>query len=106
NWFVPDNRCDINYWFWIDLPAMAKCGHLAGLRAYYVDAGPAPNPGGWPLGGQTRLDLPNNHLQYAITWFSLAVALGVIYILHLRAQRRPGDTRIVGTTQARRPRSP
>ena len=22
-WFLPDNRADLNYWFWIDLPAMA-----------------------------------------------------------------------------------
>jgi surfeit locus 1 family protein len=36
-------------------------------------------PGGWPKGGQTRLSLPNNHLQYALTWFGLAAALVVIY---------------------------
>ena len=30
---------------------------------------PRANPGGLPMGGQTRRDLPNDHLQYAITWF-------------------------------------
>ena len=34
--------------------------------------------------GITRLDLPNDHLQYAITWFSLAIALIVIYVLYHR----------------------
>ena len=34
-----------------------------------------PNPGGWPKGGQTPLDLPNNHLQYAFTWFGIALTL-------------------------------
>jgi surfeit locus 1 family protein len=47
---------------------------------FYVDADKTPNPGGWPQGGQTILDLPNNHLQYAITWYALAVALVAIYI--------------------------
>jgi len=22
-WFLPDNRPDLNYWFWVDLPAMS-----------------------------------------------------------------------------------
>jgi surfeit locus 1 family protein len=84
NWFVPDNRPDLNYWFWIDLPAMAKADKLDRVAPFYIDADAAPNPGGWPKGGVTRLALPNNHLQYAITWFSLAVAMAVIYVLFHR----------------------
>jgi surfeit locus 1 family protein len=84
NWFVPDNRCDINYWFYIDIPAMASCAGLGQALPLYVDAGPAPNPGGLPQGGVTRLDLANDHLQYAITWFALALGLAVIYVLYHR----------------------
>ena len=36
---------------------------------------PTPNPGGLPVGGVTIIDLPNNHLQYALTWYGLAAAL-------------------------------
>ncbi len=32
-------------------------------------------PGGWPKGGTTRLELPNRHLEYALTWYGLAAAL-------------------------------
>jgi surfeit locus 1 family protein len=83
-WFLPDNRPDLNYWFWIDLPAMAVADRLspAEVAPFYIDADPMPNPGGWPQGGVTPLDLPNNHLQYAITWFSLAAALIVIYVVY------------------------
>ena len=28
SWFIPDNRPDLNYWFWIDLPAMAAADRL------------------------------------------------------------------------------
>lgn len=84
SFFLPDNRPDLNLWFWIDLPAMAKAAGIADPVPFYVDADKTPNPGGWPKGGVTRLDLPNDHLQYAITWFSLAVALIVIYVLYHR----------------------
>jgi surfeit locus 1 family protein len=84
NWFLPDNRPDLNYWFWVDLPAMAKADNLENVAPFYIDADASPNPGGWPKGGVTRLALPNDHLQYAITWFSLAVAMIVIYVLFHR----------------------
>jgi surfeit locus 1 family protein len=88
-WFLPDNRPDLNYWFWIDLPAMAAADRLspAEVAPFYIDADATPNPGGWPQGGMTPLDLPNNHLQYAITWFSLAAALVVIYVVYHRRER-------------------
>ena len=84
NWFLPDNRPDLNYWFWVDLPAMSAASKLDRVAPFYIDADATPNPGGWPKGGVTRLTLPNNHLQYAITWFSLAVVLTVIYVLYHR----------------------
>jgi surfeit locus 1 family protein len=89
NWFLPDNRPDLNYWFWVDLPAMAAADALDRVAPFYVDADVAPNPGGWPKGGVSPLELPNDHLQYALTWFSLAVALIVIYVLYHR--RRGGS---------------
>lgn len=90
NWLVPDNRPDLDFFFWVDLPVMAKLTRLPEAeQRFYLEAGPAKNPGGYPVGGQTRIDLPNDHLQYAITWFSLAVALAVIYYLY---HRRPTAT--------------
>jgi len=89
NWFLPDNRPDMNYWFWVDLPAMAAADNLDRVAPFYIDADATANPGGWPKGGITAIALPNDHLQYAITWFSLAAAALVIYTL---SQRRPGPT--------------
>lgn len=87
-WMQPDNEPDKNMWFFVDLPAM-KSASGADIRTdLYVDAGPAENPGQYPVGGQTRIELPNDHLQYAITWGLLAVALAVIYVLyHLKLER-------------------
>lgn len=84
----PDNEPAHNMWFFVDLPAMARFAGLPLRTDLYLDAGPGENPGGYPIGGQTRLELPNDHLQYAITWGLLALALIVIYVLyHLKLQR-------------------
>lgn len=85
--FTPDNRPDQNQWYWADLPAMAAHAGLAQVAPLLLEAGTAENPGGLPIGGQTFINLPNNHLQYALTWYSLAVVLVVIYFV---SRRRDG----------------
>ncbi len=90
SWFTPDNRAGSNEWFYVDPAAMAAAGQLAGVLPFYVDADAGPDPRAYPLGGQTALDLPNNHLQYAVTWYALAAALAVYYVLIVRRVRR-GD---------------
>ncbi len=91
--FVPDNDPAKNVWFHADLNAIAAAmGVAMGVNApaLFVEAGRAPNPGGYPLGGQTRVGIRNAHLQYAITWYALAVALVVIYLVwHVRRQTAP-----------------
>jgi surfeit locus 1 family protein len=58
------------------------------LPPVLIEADATPNPGGWPLGGQTNIDIPNNHLAYALTWFGLALTLTVIYLLYHAKQDR------------------
>ena len=87
-WMQPDNEPNKNMWFFVDLPAMAAASGVDLRTDLYVDDGPAENPGKYPVGGQTRIELPNDHLQYAITWGLLAVALADIYVLyHLKLER-------------------
>ena len=99
NWLTPDNDPDKNFWFWIDIPAMARATRVEGqiVAKGYLEADASANPGGFPIGGQTRIDLPNDHLQYAITWYALAVAATVIYILYSKdaARADPSNRRQV-----------
>ncbi len=87
-WFTPKNEPDKNFWFFVDLAAMAKGHGIAKLEPFYVEAGPAENPGGFPVGGITRFEIPNDHLQYAITWYSMAIIGIVIYLLYHRRRAR------------------
>ncbi|MBI3515628.1 MAG: SURF1 family protein, partial [Proteobacteria bacterium] len=92
-WFTPANEPGGNLWFYPDVAQMAAAAGLSRVSPVFVEAGPAPNPGGLPIGGQTQVELPNDHLQYAITWYSLAAALAVIYGLfchrHLSGESSP-----------------
>jgi surfeit locus 1 family protein len=91
-WMVPQNQPGDNFWIYVDVPAMAEADKLdpASVLPFYVEAGPAPNPGGFPIGGQTRISLPNDHLQYAITWYGFALTLIVIYfVYHYRKPEAP-----------------
>jgi surfeit locus 1 family protein len=54
----------------------------------FMEADATPNPGGWPKGGQTIVDLPNDHMQYAITWFGLSLGLLVVYLAYHRSRGR------------------
>ena len=89
---VPDNEPGKNIFYWKDIRAMAASSGLpadAKVLGLFVDADDAPNPGGLPVGGTTIVDLPNNHLQYAVTWYGLAAALAGVLIAWLLRQRKP-----------------
>ena len=87
-WFVPENDPTRNRWFLRNPAAIAHAHGLDRVAPFYIDADATPVPGGWPKGGQTRLTLPNNHLQYALTWFGIAVTLiGVFAVFAARRLR-------------------
>jgi surfeit locus 1 family protein len=89
---IPDNDLAKNIFYWKDRDRMAA---TAGLPAGYqlvpifIDANNAPNPGGLPIGGVTIISLPNNHLQYAVTWYGLAAALAGVLLVWLRRPAKP-----------------
>jgi surfeit locus 1 family protein len=91
SFFQPDNEPQKNVWFYLAPAEMAQASGLPIRTDLYLDADRAPNPGGYPLGGQTRINLPNDHLQYAITWALLALSLAAVYVIyHLKLERERG----------------
>ena len=78
NTFVPDNDLAGNVYYWKSLSQMTGNAYdktNVSTVGFFLDANDAPNPGGLPVGGVTLITFPNNHLQYAITWFGLAASL-------------------------------
>ena len=79
NWFTPANQPDQAMWFSYDIAALGRAVGLP-LLPVVVEADDRPNPGGLPIGGLTHIQLPNDHLQYAITWYGLALTLVAVYV--------------------------
>ncbi len=75
NGFTPADDTARNQWFTADPAAIARFYGIADAAPFVVDEDAGQAPGGLPQGGETVLDFPNSHLQYALTWFGLATAL-------------------------------
>jgi len=90
SWLKPENVPDEKFWYWVDLPSMSVAVGVP-EQFYLIDADETANPGGAPIGGQTRLVLRNEHLHYAIIWYLLAIGLAGITIIMRRGARRPAD---------------
>jgi surfeit locus 1 family protein len=80
--FAPENNAAGNVWYWPELGAMTASAFPQSVSslplAIEADAHPEP-PGGLPRGGVTRVALPNRHLEYALTWYGLALALVAVF---------------------------
>ncbi len=86
--FTPPPDLAKRIWYARDLAGIAAADHLSLAAPVVIEAGPAPNPGGWPKGGQTVVSFRNQHLSYAITWFGLAgCLLGVWLAYHISKGR-------------------
>jgi surfeit locus 1 family protein len=88
---LPDNNTAKNIFYWKDFSAMRDTAGLpssAAVLEVFVDADKtATPPSGMPIGGVTIVDLPNNHLQYAVTWYGLAGTLFGIWSVMAWRQR-------------------
>jgi surfeit locus 1 family protein len=85
--FLRTNDPSADHWYSRDVAAIAAKRKLRQVAPYFVDADARSEPG-WPRGGLTVIAFPNNHLQYALTWFAMAAVLA---FMSLRvALRRPG----------------
>lgn len=91
NAFTPKPDVARNVWFNRDPAAIAAAIGQPPERVapFTLDARFDPNlPGGLPQGGETVVSFPNNHLQYAVTWFGLAAALAGVALAGLWRWRK------------------
>ena len=85
--FDPDNDVDGNIWYWWDVPAMLSSVTIATemkVAPFVLQALPGDDPTKFPRASSPETQLRNNHLQYAGTWFFLALTLLVIAGLFIR----------------------
>ena len=81
HWFTPADDPGHNVWFSRDPAGIAAGKGLDSktVAPFYVEQeAPAP-PGGLPQPGRFVVALPDDHLQYALTWYGLATVLAVVF---------------------------
>lgn len=76
--FTPSPRPADNLWFARDIPAIAAAKGWGTVAPFYVDQDGPPAAGGLPKVGPIAPRLPNNHRQYAWTWYGLALVLAAV----------------------------
>ncbi|XP_005987457.1 surfeit locus protein 1 isoform X2 [Latimeria chalumnae] len=74
--FVPQNNTEKNRWHYRDLEAMAQ---VTEAEPIFIDADLRSTVPGGPIGGQTRVTLRNEHMQYIITWYGLCGATSFMW---------------------------
>lgn len=74
--FIPANDPVKNVWYYRDLDAMSA--HAQTLPILIDAELDSTIPGG-PVGGQTRVKLRNEHMQYIITWYGLCAVTSFMW---------------------------
>ena len=87
-WFNPSPDVARNLWFVRDPVAIAAAKDLGAVAPFYVEQESPLPPGGLPSPAKLKVNLPNNHAQYMITWYGLAAALVAVYTAYAIAQWR------------------
>lgn len=75
-------------WFVRDHLAMAQERGWGAVAPFYIEREAQTPADGLPPPGPLKPNLPNNHLQYAVTWYGLALVLLVVFGFWVRSRWR------------------
>lgn len=84
--FSAENDPKENIWFWYDLAGMRRYTGL-NFPDVVIDALESEGMPASPRPAAKHIELRNDHLMYALTWFSFALALLVIYVVYHQPYR-------------------
>jgi cytochrome oxidase assembly protein ShyY1 len=91
-WLTPSENSGKRLWFVRDHEAMARAlgwdKNGQTVAPFYIDLEAPVPPSGVPRPGPLSVHLKDDHMQYAITWFGLAGAVAIAFLVWLRGRRR------------------
>jgi len=86
---TPAENRDRRLWFVRDTGAMASALGWGNVAPFYIDLETPVPANGVPKPGPLTVHLRDEHMQYAITWFSLAVVVVIAFVVWARGRRSP-----------------
>ena len=78
-YFVPENEPENGFWFTIVPQEINKHLNISAENEFYIDELNIDEKLKLPMPANGNVQIPNNHLQYAVTWYSLALGLLIVY---------------------------
>jgi cytochrome oxidase assembly protein ShyY1 len=87
-WLTPAENRDKRLWFVRDHHLMASALGWGAVAPFYVDLEQPVPENGIPRPGSLDVNLKDDHLQYAITWFTLAGAVLIAFGVWVRGRQR------------------
>jgi len=87
-WFTPHEDSAKRLWFLRDHVAMARVNGWGEVAPFYIDVERQAPAVVLPKAGPLQVHLKDDHLQYAITWFGLALAVAATFGFWIFGQRR------------------
>ena len=91
-WFTPSDDPARNRFYARDPGAIARARGWDHVAPFYIEQEAPVPPGGLPHPSPLSVQLRNDHLQYAITWYSLAAVLIGVFAVWMHGRRRPVAT--------------
>jgi cytochrome oxidase assembly protein ShyY1 len=88
SWLTPVEDRAKRLWFLRDHAAIAQASGWGAVAPFYIDLESPVPQGGVPKPGAVQPKLRNEHLQYALTWFGLALVVAGGFAVWLTQQVR------------------
>ncbi|UZE49171.1 SURF1 family protein [Rhodopseudomonas sp. P2A-2r] len=85
---TPHDDVSKRLWFTRDQRAMAQALNWGEVAPFYIDLESPVPASSIPKPGPLEVQLKDDHMQYAVTWFGLAAAVLVAFGVWLRGQRK------------------
>ena len=80
--YTPDNKPKDGQWFWVDFETIKTHFNFVKLSPVVLYEDNAKVEDQFPVGGQLRMDIPNDHFQYSLFWFFMAFVLLIVYFMY------------------------
>jgi len=87
-WLTPAENRDKRLWFVRDHLGIASALGWGAVAPFYIDLEQPAPANGIPRPGPLEVNLKDDHLQYAVTWFTLAGAVLIVFAVWARGRRQ------------------
>ena len=92
-WFTPKHDPAHNLWFVREHRSMAEAKGWGEVAPFFVELETASSYRSLPKPGRLTVNLRNDHLHYALTWYGLAAVLAIAFAFWVKSRSGSSEAR-------------